>query len=338
MRIGYFADGAWAHLALERLLSEPNLEIVFIVPRYDMQDPVLRQYAEKLGVPFIAHPDVNSTEFIESVKLYEADLFISMSFNQILKRSIIDLSPKGFINCHAGALPYYRGRNILNWALINGEDKFGVTVHYVDDGIDTGDIIEQEFVEITPTDTYGSVLEKAIELCAATLIKSVRVIVGNEAGRTPQSSIHPVGFYCGMRRIGDEWMDWQWSSKRLHDFIRGISLPGPCARTMCAGNPLAVIQSEMIEDAPDYLCTPGEVVGRNTRGAVIKTADNTLLITRVADVSGEGELLNRRIPEFRIGTRLGLNPTLEVMQAQRRIGELEKEVQRLRTIIEGTGS
>ena len=72
-----------------------------------------------------------------------------MSFNQIFRKDIINLTPIGIINCHAGKLPFYRGRNILNWVLINDEKEFGITVHFVDEGIDTGDIILQKTFPIT---------------------------------------------------------------------------------------------------------------------------------------------------------------------------------------------
>ena len=77
-----------------------------------------------------------------------------MSFDQIFKEEIINIPPLKIINCHAGKLPFYRGRNILNWALINDEKEFGITVHYVDFGIDTGDSILQKNYEITDDDDY----------------------------------------------------------------------------------------------------------------------------------------------------------------------------------------
>ena len=84
-----------------------------------------------------------------------------MSFNQIFKQSIISLPELGIISCHAGKLLLYRGRNVLNWVLINDEKEFGITVHYIDEGIDTGDIIIQKSFQIKDTDTYKSLLEKA---------------------------------------------------------------------------------------------------------------------------------------------------------------------------------
>src|SRR4030066_979230 len=99
--------------------------------------------ATQLDIYFLPIQKCNSPENLDVLARYKADIFVSMSFNQILKKRIIDMAPRGFINCHAGALPYYRGRNILNWALINDAREFGVTVHYVNEGIDTGDIIAQ---------------------------------------------------------------------------------------------------------------------------------------------------------------------------------------------------
>ncbi len=152
LRIGYFGDGPWAHQALDLLSRSERFEVAFIVARNDRPDPVLRQYAEQLEVPFLTHPNVNSEEFLHCIEPYACDLHVSMSFNQIMKARSWSSAPEGFINCHAGALPFYRGRNILNWAIINGESRFGVTVHYIDPGIDTGNIILQRFSDITDQD------------------------------------------------------------------------------------------------------------------------------------------------------------------------------------------
>jgi methionyl-tRNA formyltransferase len=96
---------------------------------------------KKYNIDYLKYENINSKNFIERIKTYFCDLFVSMSFNQIFKDEIINLTPLRIINCHAGKLPFYRGRNILNWVLINDEKEFGITVHYVDEGIDTGDFI-----------------------------------------------------------------------------------------------------------------------------------------------------------------------------------------------------
>lgn len=329
MRIGYFADGRWSHKALDRITETPQLQVAFIVGRFDNPDPVLKKYSQKLGVPFLLHPDVNSREFIESIQKYSADIHVSMSFDQILKADIIKSAPRGFINCHAGALPFYRGRNVLNWALINGETSFGVTVHYVDEGIDTGDIILQRFAEIKLTDDYASVLDKAIILCAETLHEALLMIEREQEKRIKQSSIHPVGFYCSRRIPGDEWLDWNWTSERIHNFVRAITLPGPGARTYLKEQEVAVLKTELIPDAPAYIGKPGEVVGRDDMGVVVKTGDRTIRVTKIADVSEDGTINEERIPTLSIGTRLGLDPWKELKKLEKRVARLEQIIANL---------
>ena len=317
MKVGYFGDGVWSHRALDALLASGRVEIKFIVARHRNPDWLLQERARGLGVPFFTSPNVNSPEFLAQINPFSCDLHISMSFDQILRRLILESAPLGFINCHAGALPFYRGRNVLNWALINGAEEMGVTVHHVDEGIDTGDIILQRKVKIGPRDTYADLLATAIDLCATTLRDAVFAIADGTATRTRQDSIHPVGFYCGMRKPGDEWINWEWSSKRVYDFIRAITLPGPGARTLVANQEWAVLQARMVPHAPEYICTPGEVVGRNEHGVLVKTADRVILVSQVALVRPHQMPEEPIIPTWRVGTRLGINLCEQILQLQR---------------------
>jgi len=324
VKIGYFADGPWSHRALEKLNEDDRFEIVFIVPRYDTQDPVLREWAGKIGVDYLLLKNVNSYESLELLKRYQADLFISMSFNQILKRDILNMSPKGFINCHAGELPYYRGRNILNWALINDAKQFGVTVHYVDEGVDTGDIIVQEVKPITDEDTYATLLDRAVVLCANLLMESVVQIHKGRVVRRRQNDIHPVGFYCCNRSEGDEWIDWNWSSRRIFNFVRSISSPRPSARTLYNGKVVAVHAVSLIENAPEYIGTPGEIVGLSNGGLIVKTGDSTILVDQLEVIpSAATELMECR---FRIGQRFGRNNGVVMSELLERISNLEQQL------------
>jgi methionyl-tRNA formyltransferase len=298
LRIGYFADGPWSHAALETLLQGDLCEVAFIVPRFDTQDPVLKQYSDRLSVPFIPLENVNRIECISQLQSFGADLFVSMSFNQILKKKIIEAAPMGFINCHAGALPFYRGRNPLNWVLINDGKYFGVTTHYVDEGIDTGDIISQHKVEISEEDDYASLLEKAFVACSDVLAEATVSISSGEVNRIKQNDISPHGFYCGMRRAGDELINWSMPSRRIHNLIRAITLPGPAARTTFRGKEIAVIKSRFIPGAPNYICTPGEVVGRDKNGVYVKTGDSTLHVEQFANVFPGENKINRLFPIF----------------------------------------
>lgn len=299
MKIGYFADGPWAHHAIEEIVASKNLEIAFIVPRYDNQDVTLKEWATKLDVPFLPCKNVNDINFINSLNQYHPDILVSMSFNQILKKKIIEYAPKGFINCHAGALPFYRGRNPLNWALINGAKSFGITVHYVDEGIDTGDIVEQRIYPITLTDNYESLLAKAIIECSKVLCSAIAKIDSGFFEKIKQSDIHPVGTYFGIRTDGDENINFSWPALRVHNFIRAIAYPGPGARFLIDEHEYAIESAELIDSAPNYIATSGEVVGRSANGVVVKVGDSSICITSIRRLDEDIKF----IPQFKIGTR-----------------------------------
>ena len=194
LKIGYFADGSWSHMAFEKIVKDDTIKIQFIVPRTDSTDKTLLNYAKKYNIQYFKGIKVNSDEFYDLAKTFECDLFVSMSFNQIFKERIINLPKHKTINCHAGKLPFYRGRNILNWALINDEVQFGITVHYVDLGIDTGDIILQRVFPITDEDDYSTLLEKSYLECSSILYDAIKTIQRFEVKAIKQSTIHPIGF------------------------------------------------------------------------------------------------------------------------------------------------
>lgn len=277
-RIGYFADGIWAHEAMKRILKKSEIEISFVCGRFETRDAILKKMAEENEIEFLIVPNVNNEKFLMQVSKYNCDLFVSMSFNQIFKTDIINLCPEKLINCHAGKLPFYRGRNILNWVLINGEKEFGVTVHYVDESIDTGDIILQKSFNISEEDDYGSLLQVAYVECADLLAEAIDKIRSKNVIRVKQDTIHPIGFYCGIRKEGDEVLNWSHNSMEIYNFIRGISRPGPMARSTVSGKEVKINRAKLIKHAPVYIGIPGQVVAKKGDVLTVKTADTTLEI------------------------------------------------------------
>ena len=325
---GYFGDGPWSHRALETLLADARFRLAFVVARFSRDEPTLRAFAEAAGVPFLRPENVNNDAFLATVAPLAADLFVSMSYDQIFRERLIRLPRLGVVNCHAGALPRYRGRNVLNWAIINGEDHFGVSVHYIDEGVDTGDLIRQRHVEIAPEDTYLKVLEKAFPACAETLHAALVDIAEDRVTRTPQTGL---GFYCGMRRDGDEWLEWSWPAKRIHDFIRGIAPPAPGARAVLQGAAgdirVALLRSQLVPGVPAYYGTPGEVIGVNARGVVVKTGDTYLEIHEVAHVAQDGTLVAPKRPRYRVSSRF--YPTVN----EYRLSVLQRELDALHSAV-----
>ncbi len=287
LRIGYFADGPWAYEALKKLLIDETIKICFICVRNDHRDTVLVEQGHKNGLEVIWSENINSDDFIEMIKTYNLDLIVSMSFNQIFKRTIINVPRLKTINCHAGKLPFYRGRNILNWALINDEKEFGITVHYVDEGIDTGDIILQKTYEISDDDNYSTLLERAYTGCADVLYEGIKLIQNGKVNPIKQDDIDPVGTYCGMRIQGDELLDWNQTSREIFNFVRAVCKPGPMAQTFFDGIPVAINKVSMIDGAHTYKGTPGQIIGKSDNGWIVKTVDTMI---EIVEMETEGKL------------------------------------------------
>jgi methionyl-tRNA formyltransferase len=278
IKIGYFADGPWGHKALDLLLNDTSIEIAFIVPRNDTKDEYLKNKANENNIKYLTPIKVNSEEFYETAKKSNCDLFVSMSFNQIFKSQIITLPKYSTINCHAGKLPFYRGRNILNWALINDEKEFGITVHYIDEGIDTGDILLQKTFPITDADDYNSLLKISYNECANILYDAIKLIQNNNINRISQTSISKYGMYCGMRKEGDERIVWQQSSRDIFNFVRALSYPGPMALTFCEQNPIYINKVIYNEDFCKYKGIPGQVLGYDFDKPIVKTLDSIIIL------------------------------------------------------------
>jgi len=279
LKIGYFADGPWSHQAFKQIINDKDIIIKFICVRYDTQDKTLKEYCLKYNIDYLKNKNINDKDFIQQISHYECDLFVSMSFNQIFKKEIINLPKFKTINCHAGKLPFYRGRNILNWALINDEKEFGITVHYIDEDIDTGDIILQRSFPITDKDDYSTLLQIAYIECANILYDAIVLIKTKQVKRIIQSSIHPIGFYCSQRKSGDEILNWNQTSREIFNFVRAICKPGPMARSFIKNNEIMINKVELIPTAPEYKNIIGAVIGIEKNILVVKTKDSFIKIT-----------------------------------------------------------
>lgn len=274
LTIGYFADGPWSHKAFKKLIKDTDIEIKFICVRFDTKDETLFNYCKKYNIPYFKHQNINSKEFIDVVSQYSCDIFVSMSFNQIFKTEIINLPRLKTINCHAGKLPFYRGRNILNWVLINDEKEFGITVHYVDEGIDTGDIILQRNYSINDDDNYSTLLEVSYTECANILYDAIALFKEKEVSIIKQADIHPVGFYCSQRKIGDEILNWNQTSREIFNFVRAICKPGPMARTFLNGFEMKINKVIEIKNAPTYKGIIGAILSKDKEGFLVKTKNS----------------------------------------------------------------
>lgn len=280
INVGLFLSYKWGKTTFERLVREQNIEIKFVCFRADEDTEEFQSDLARRKIPFYIYKNINTSEFIEKIKRYGCDIFISFGFNQIFKREVLQINHSRFINCHPGKLPFYRGRNVLNWCFINDEKELGITVHFINEGIDTGNIILQRMFPITDNDDYGTLLNLTYEKSPELILESIEMVYyEKDITVIKQNDIHPLGFYCGAREEGDEIIDWNQSTREVFNFIRAICKPGPMAMSFINGKAIRINKTKLIPGAPLYKGIPGQVVGVTANVFVVKTKNSTLEIT-----------------------------------------------------------
>ena len=279
LKIGFFGDGPWAQQFLNKILRSNDISMSFVCTRYNFPDKELKKLALKNKINVLVSKNVNSLNFIKKIRKHKADLFVSMSFNQIFKKEIIELPHKGIINCHAGKLPFYRGRSILNWVLINDEKEFGITVHYINKQIDSGDIILQKTFPINDNDDFNSLLNISYKECPKILYKSIKLIKHGKVKTVSQKSIHKTGSYFKKRKKGDEIINWNQSSREIFNFVRALSKPGIVARTFLNGKRIMINKIDATFIKSNSKNIPGKIANVKDDHFLVHAKDSVVKVT-----------------------------------------------------------
>lgn len=192
----------------------------------------VKVFALKHQIPVLQPERLKSEEFVESLKSLKPDLQVVVAF-RMLPEVVWCLPPLGTFNLHASLLPQYRGAAPINWAIINGETKTGVTTFFLDEKIDTGEIILSQEVEIADADDAGKLHDNLQAIGAELVLKTVRLIESGNYQSTNQGSLLLQGekVSSAPKIFKDDCrVDWSKTSASIHNLIRGLS-PYPCAFT-----------------------------------------------------------------------------------------------------------
>ncbi len=224
MKVGIFADGIWGLNFIKLLSSDKNFIINFVVLRQKIDQNIFN-YCNKKNLKYFSFKNINNKKNINILNKFNSDISISMSYNQIFDKNFLNIYKNRIINCHAGALPFYRGRSPINWAIINGEKKIGITTHIINTGIDKGDILDQKFIIIKKEDNYKSILNKCYKLCPKQLYGVLKKLKNKSIKSKKQSLISKKGSYYFKRKKGDEIINFNESYINVNNFIRGLVFP-----------------------------------------------------------------------------------------------------------------
>jgi len=280
MKIVYFSKGTRGSICLAHIL-EAGYEVLAVVGV--SPEVGLTALSEEYGFQTIYPERINSPASVTRLRDYNADLFVLSGYNKILKKQVIEIPPMGVINLHGGRLPEYRGAAPINWQIIQGEKTGGCCIIYVDEGIDTGDIIAQEIYPITPEDTHASVLEKTLEIFPRLLVESLKRIEAGTVQAQKQDKLK--GKYYTRRYPRDSKIDWKTMTDiQVHNLVRGMHGPYPAAFTTRAGRKIEIDQTRLLDE---IICgVPGRVPHKRGSAVVALAANKGLLIEKIT-VDGE---------------------------------------------------
>ena len=235
MRIVYMGTPEFAVETLKALV-ENNYNVVGVITMPDkpagrghkLQYSPVKQYAMEKNLPLLQPVNLKDPEFIEELNKWNADLQIVVAF-RMLPEMVWNMPSKGTINLHASLLPQYRGAAPINWAIINGDTKTGITTFLLQHEIDTGNILEQEEVLIFPEDNAGDVHDKLMTLGAQLILKTVDAIANDTVEPRKQIEIEALR---PAPKIFKETckIDWKKTPEQVHNLVRGLS-PYPAAWT-----------------------------------------------------------------------------------------------------------
>jgi len=295
MRIIYFGHGVRGLKCLDALMDDGQ-DIVAVVGHPGRKSDVVK-CAEERCVAVYQPEKVNDFAFVDELRKWSAELFVLSGYNRILRSQVIGVPSKACINLHGGKLPEYRGCAPINWQIINGEKIGGCCIIFVDEGIDTGDIISQSYYEISDTDTSQDIVRKQLSLFPDMLKKVVRDFESDTVKANPQNKKE--GTYYTRRYPEDGLIQWDiLSAGQVCNLVRALVDPYPNAFSFYKDRKVRIRKAFRI--LPPVKGVPGRLPLKQTEGVVVCCRDEGILVTE-AGFDDVGPSFNPR-DVFKIGS------------------------------------
>ncbi|MFD8912266.1 methionyl-tRNA formyltransferase [Streptomyces sp. NPDC059575] len=297
MRVAMFGYQTWGHRTLQALLDSGH-EIVLVLTHpasehaYEkIWDDSVAELAEKHDIPVLLRNRPDDEEVLAAVREARPDIIVANNWRTWLPPELFDLPPHGTLNIHDSLLPSYAGFSPLIWALVNGEERVGVTAHRMNGELDAGDILIQRAVPVGPEDTATDLFHRTVDLIAPVVRESLDLIAsGADAGRWRPQDRGRASFFH-KRSLEDSRIDWTWPAERLERLVRAQSDPYPNAYAFHRGERLRIVSAAVSQGR--YGGTPGRIFIREGDGVVIVAGPDAhsgqgrgLLVRRVRTEDG----------------------------------------------------
>ena len=280
MRVVFMGTPDFSVPALERIASEH--EVVAVVTQKDKPKgrgqsvaytPV-KESALKLNIPVLQPDKVKEDSFVEELRALNPDVIVVIAFGQILSKEILDMPKYGCVNVHASLLPKYRGAAPIQWAVIDGEEKSGVCTMKMDEGLDTGDIIDVEEVELDSKETGGSLFDKLATLGGELILKTLQNLEFGNAQFIKQDDSKSTYAKKMTNDLGH--IDFTKDAVSIERLIRCLN-PWPSAFTYLDGKVMKIWDADVVESSGE----PGTVISEDKDSFVIATGDKALKVNEL---------------------------------------------------------
>ena len=288
MNIVFMGTPDFAVPSLKKLIEEYNVTAVLTQPDKPkgrgkkMAYSPVKEEALKHGITIYQPVKLKEDlELIQTLKDLKPDFMVVVAFGQILTKEVLDIPKYGCINLHGSLLPMYRGAAPIQWAVINGEKVTGNTTMLMDVGIDTGDMILKDEVEITNNMTSGELHDILMVRGAELLVKSIE---GIARGSIVPEKQPDETFYAKMLDKELANINWNMSSREIHNLVRGLN-PWPIAYTDYKGERMKIYETEVSEEKTSS--EPGTILEVNKSGVKVACKDSVLIVKKVQFPNGK---------------------------------------------------
>ena len=312
-RLVYMGTPDFAVPPLEALLARGD-DVVAVVCQPDrpqgrhmtLAAPPVKQLAVKAGIPVLQPEKLRDGTFEMALRAFSPDLVVTAAYGRILPPAILAVPARGCLNIHASLLPAYRGAAPIQWSIVRGETKTGVTIMLMDEGMDTGPILAQEAVPIPPDMNAGELSDQLSALGARMITEVIDSYLAGHITPRPQDPARAFAIPMLTREHGQ--IDWTRPARDVHNQIRGL-YPWPGAYTVCQGKRLKIHRSALNEDADAVSAASGLAAGTiclcSPRAISVACGSGVLDLLEIQSESGKRMHCRDCAHNYRFGQTMG---------------------------------
>jgi len=308
-------------VALETMISNNIKPIVLVTlplsKAYRHSDFVdLRPLADNYNIPVWEAENINDLNIIKKLRKLDIHYLLVIGWSQILKKEILELSKEGAIGYHPALLPENRGRAVIPWTIIQKKEVTGSTLFFLDEGVDSGDIIIQEAFPVALKDTATTLYQKHLDYLRIILSKVLEMMKEGELPRKPQN--HKMASYCAKRRPSDGLIDWNLPAEVIWTYIRALTDPYPGAFTFYKERKLIIWKADYIEEG-NFWGLPGQIQSTTEDGTLVKCGDDKFVLIKEVQFKGEERTLALKV--IKLHEKLGIDWLTVYKEYKRLLGE-----------------